>query len=319
MENNNLSERKRRSKERHKKKRQRQVTGIACIAIAIVLVFSVRALVDIADKQNVPVVNIDSSVEKYSSEDSDNSDNSVTYSDYDNDLPEKVEGIAALWYYDEFLVSRYEAFRILNPDLTDEEICWMVGCDLDLGPYEQTSEVPDPNDILLLVNKHFYLPAGYEPSDLISVGNTKMRKEAGEAMQEMIGDAAKEGLNLWSQSGYRGYGLQERLFNDYSASDGIKAAETYSARPGYSEHQTGLTTDLNTITHAFGDTAEGKWVAENCWMYGYIIRYTAENSPVTLYMPEPWHMRYIGKDAAKRMHDENIQSFEEYWVKYVKL
>ena len=227
-------------------------------------------------------------------------------------------GIETLWYYNSGLASRYEAFRMKNPDFTDDEICWMVGCDLDLIPYEDISAVPDPYSILLNVNKYYYLPEDYTPNDLISIGKTMMRKEAGEAMLEMIAAAEEEGHVLWSQSGFRSYGIQVQLFNDYSARDGVEAAETYSARPGHSEHQTGLTTDLNTITDAFGETSEGIWAAENCWKFGFIVRYTRENTNITLYRPEPWHMRYIGREDAKIMHDERMSSFEEYWVKYVK-
>ena len=228
-------------------------------------------------------------------------------------------GIESLSYYEAARADRYEAFGLANPDLTDDEVCWMVGCDLDLTPYVDISPLPDPNSNLLLVNKYFYLPEDYTPDDLIYVGKTLMRKEAGEAMLEMIAEADAEGHYLWSQSGFRSYDLQVRLFNDYSARDGEEVAETHSARPGHSEHQTGLTTDLNTITPAFGDTPEGIWTAENCWRFGFIVRYTKENTDVTLYTPEPWHMRYIGREAAKIMHDEGIQSFEEFWVKYQKL
>jgi D-alanyl-D-alanine carboxypeptidase len=145
-----------------------------------------------------------------------------------------------------------------------------------------------------------------------------MRKEAGEALQEMISAAASGGNKLWSQSGYRGYSLQSRLYSDYVATKGLEAAEKSSARPGHSEHQTGLTTDLNTINEAFGDTDEGRWVAENCYKYGFIIRYTMDNLDVTLFKYEPWHIRYIGKDAATEMKKQGISSFEEYWVKYEK-
>jgi D-alanyl-D-alanine carboxypeptidase len=235
----------------------------------------------------------------------------------DEEEAEPQPAVTMPYYYDGAREGRYAAFAAAHPGTPMDDVYWMVDCDLDIPPYEETHELPDPDDILLLVNKHFYLPEGFAPTDLVEVGRTMMRKEAGAAMQEMIDAAAAEGLNLWSQSGYRSYGVQVSLYRDYSARDGEAAADTYSARPGYSEHQTGLTTDLNTITDAFGDTAEGQWVAANCWEYGYIVRYTKENTDVTLYKPEPWHMRYIGRAAAETMHEEGILSLEEYWVKYV--
>jgi D-alanyl-D-alanine carboxypeptidase len=221
-------------------------------------------------------------------------------------------------YYDPALEARYEAFAAARGDLTEDEVYWMVGCDLDKDPYTDTQPVPDPESYLMLVNKHYYLPEDFYPSDMVTVGATQMREEAAGNLNDMIDAAAVEGLKLWAQSGFRSYGLQVDLYNKYAASDGSEAADTYSARAGYSEHQTGLTVDLNTITDAFGDTAEGQWVKEHAHEYGFIIRYTEENTDVTLYKYEPWHIRYIGIEAATRMHDEGIASFEEYWVKYVK-
>jgi D-alanyl-D-alanine carboxypeptidase len=236
----------------------------------------------------------------------------------DTDTKEKATGMRALYYYEPDREERYASFAKRHPELSEEDVCWMVDCDLDIEPYEDTHELPDPDDIHLLVNKHFFLPDGYAPSDLVSVGSTKLRQEAATAIKEMIGDAAEEGLNIWSQSGYRGYDTQVQVYKRWSAKDGSAAADTYSARAGYSEHQTGLTTDLNTISDEFGRTDEGVWVAENSWKYGFIVRYTDENADITLYIREPWHIRYIGREAAKTMREEQLSSYEEYWVKYVR-
>jgi len=226
---------------------------------------------------------------------------------------------AGIWYYEDELAARYRSFATLHPDIPLADVVWMVYVDLDKEPYTQPQQVENPNDILLLVNKHFVLPESYQPADLVGVGDGRasMRSEPAAALKKMIDDAYTQGLTIWGQSGFRTYSLQVQLYNDYSARDGQAAADTYSARPGHSEHQTGLTMDLNSITDAFGDTAEGKWVAEHCYEYGFIVRYTKENTDVTLYKPEPWHLRYIGPEAAQEMHDLGIESFEEYWVKYV--
>lgn len=221
------------------------------------------------------------------------------------------------YYYDITREARYEAFSAEHPDIAIDDVYWMVNCDLDNPPYEDSQPVQDPNELLILVNKYYHLPPDFVPADMVSVGNTMMRPDAAEAMNAMIGAAKEAGHTLWSQSGFRSYDVQTRLYTDYSARDGVEAADTYSARPGHSEHQTGLATDLNTITDAFGNTPEGKWAAEHCWEYGFIVRYTADNIGITHYKSEPWHMRYIGHEAAMIMHDEQIESFEEYWVKYV--
>jgi D-alanyl-D-alanine carboxypeptidase len=227
-------------------------------------------------------------------------------------------GAGALWYYDPARAGRYEAFSAENPEIPMEDIVWMVGADLDKQPYTDVSEVSDPLSLTLLVNKYFYFPQSFAPPDLVNIGSSMLRKEVAGAMQAMIDDAAAAGHRLWVQSGYRSYSTQAGLYSQYSARDGAAVADTHSARAGHSEHQSGLTADLNTITDAFGTTPEGIWAAENCWYYGFIIRYTNENKSVTLYKSEPWHFRYIGREAASAMRELGCKQFEEYWVKYVK-
>jgi len=222
-----------------------------------------------------------------------------------------------IWFYIAERSGRYEAFAAERPDLAFEDVVWMVNVDLDKPPYEDVNAAKDPSSILVLLSKHFYLEPDFSPPNLVNIGRSMMREEAAEAMNEMIDTAAGEGHHLWVQSGYRSFGVQAGLFDQYAASDGVEGADRYSARPGHSEHQTGLVADLNTISDAFGETPEGKWAAANSWYFGFIVRYTAENTDVTLFKPEPWHMRYIGRDAATSMHDLGILSFEEYWVKYV--
>ncbi|MDR0876246.1 MAG: M15 family metallopeptidase [Clostridiales Family XIII bacterium] len=308
-----------RKAKRRRRQKTRPIAVIVLIAVAAAIVVCVLVLgsvsKDMSQKENFPNAPENNDASSLT-DGEDDADEVVMPPDGDAEVDvNTVDGKP--YYYDSAREDRYIAFATNHPEIAGDDVYWMVDCDLDTLPYEDTHELPDPDDILLMVNKHFYLPEGFAPVDLVNVGNTTMRAEAGEAMQEMIDAAAAEGLNIWSQSGYRSYGVQVNLYRDYSARDGEAAADTYSARPGYSEHQTGLTTDLNTITDAFGDTPEGQWVAANCWQYGYIVRYTKENTDVTLYKPEPWHMRYIGRDAAETMHDEGILSLEEYWVKYV--
>ena len=122
------------------------------------------------------------------------------------------------------------------------------------------------------------------------------------------------GLNLWIASGYRSYATQKRLYNNYVSSDGKEAADTYSARPGYSEHQTGLAFDLNSVEESFANTDEGKWVKDNCYRYGLIIRYPKGKESITGYIYEPWHLRYVGvKLATKLYNDGDWITLEEYF------
>jgi D-alanyl-D-alanine carboxypeptidase len=225
---------------------------------------------------------------------------------------------AGFWYYEAGREGRYRTFQEAHPELAASDVVWMVDANLDKPVYAETVETPDPGSMLALVSKHFSLPENYIPDDLVYVGHTQLRAEAAGALNEMISAAQADGHILWSQSGFRPFSMQAELHGAYAAQDGIETADRYSARPGFSEHQTGLVTDLNDITAAFGSRAEGQWVASHAHEYGFIVRYTNENANITAYIPEPWHIRYIGIQAANTMREQGISSFEEYWVKYVR-
>lgn len=157
-------------------------------------------------------------------------------------------------------------------------------------------------DGILIVNKTYPLPADYAPG---------VNDEAQKAFDKMQADAADLGLNIYISSGFRSYDYQAGLYQRYVDRDGKAAADRYSARPGHSEHQTGLAFDLNTITDEFKDTDEGKWVAANCYKYGFIIRYPADKEDVTGYMYEPWYIRYLGEETAQAVYDSGL-CLEEY-------
>ena len=127
----------------------------------------------------------------------------------------------------------------------------------------------------------------------------------------MAAAAQAEGLNLFVVSGYRSYDYQSTLYDSYVAQYGQEAADRFSARPGHSEHQTGLAFDVNTIDDSFADTPEYEWLKEHCVEYGFIIRYPDGKESVTGYKFEPWHIRYLGKDTAKAVDDTGL-TLEEY-------
>ena len=156
---------------------------------------------------------------------------------------------------------------------------------------------------ILIANKSYSLPSTYDPGQILP--------EAYSAFLTMQADAKKEGLNLWITSGYRSYAYQKQLYEGYAARDGYAAADTYSARPGFSEHQTGLGIDINVAGDSFGLTPESKWLAANCYKYGFIIRYPKDKQEITGYKYEPWHVRYLGKDLAKMVTDSKL-TLEEY-------
>ena len=155
---------------------------------------------------------------------------------------------------------------------------------------------------VLIANKTYALPENYNPG---------VDKTAQAAFNEMQAAAAKDGRQLTICSGFRSYTTQKGLYDRYCARDGKAAADRYSARPGHSEHQTGLAFDINRASSAFTSTPEAKWLSENCWKYGFIIRYPEGKENITGYMYESWHIRYLGKDLAKKVYDSGL-TLEEY-------
>ncbi len=159
-------------------------------------------------------------------------------------------------------------------------------------------------DGVLIANKTYSLPESYNPGGLLP--------ECEEAFSLMKKAAAEKGMSIYISSGFRSFSSQKSIYNRYVSRDGKTLADTYSARPGHSEHQTGLSVDLNTITQSFGRTKEGKWVAEHCHEYGFIIRYPEGKSHITGYCYEPWHLRYVGVEAATKIARSGL-CLEEYY------
>lgn len=159
-------------------------------------------------------------------------------------------------------------------------------------------------DGVIVVNKTYSLPEKYAPGRLTDACSA--------AFYDMQAAAYAEGLSLYASSGYRSYSTQKDLYARYVRQDGQTAADTYSARAGHSEHQTGLAIDLNTITNSFANTAEGKWVAENAWKYGFILRYPKDDAAKTGFIYEPWHIRYVGSEVAEKLYHAGL-CFEEYY------
>lgn len=161
----------------------------------------------------------------------------------------------------------------------------------------------------LIVNKTYPLASTWKPLNTFKAvpsdgfAREPLNNEAYENWKQMKSDAAALGLNLWAQSGYRSYDYQNDLYNGYVKRKGKAAADTFSARPGHSEHQSGLAFDLNTIDSSFKNTDEGKWVAKNAYLYGYILRYPEGKTNETGYIYEPWHIRYVGKELATALYN----------------
>ena len=179
---------------------------------------------------------------------------------------------------------------------------------------------------LMLVNKFNKLTNEYIPNDLVDVskmygyGENKLKKEVYENFLNMWNDAKAQNLNLIITSAYRDYAYQDSLWKNYASSKGDKWADSVAARAGYSEHQTGLAMDIVTYgsnMDNFENTNEFKWLNENAYKYGFIMRYPKGKEKITGYAYESWHYRYVGKKVAKEIHDKGI-TYDEYYAYYIE-
>lgn len=170
-------------------------------------------------------------------------------------------------------------------------------------------------DDVIVVNKTYSLPSNFAPNNLVSInGYIKVVNYVKDAFTNLTSDATALGLNIYASSGYRSYSDQNYIYNNYVSWDGQENADTYSARAGHSEHQTGLAIDVNTVDSSFDNTSESNWLKDNCYKYGFIIRYPEGKDDITGYMYEPWHIRYVGKEFATTLYnDGDWITFEEYF------
>ncbi len=219
-------------------------------------------------------------------------------------------------YYD-----RYIAYKKIHSDYDDDTIITYVNIGLDREFYTGMEEVDMNDGILLLCNKYHLLKSNYVP-DLVNLGSKygggQLQREAADYFVKMVDAAKKDGISLWNVSGYRSYYTQKSLYNNYVNRDGVAKADTYSARAGSSEHQTGLATDINTASSAahFENTKEYEWLINNSYKYGFILRYLKDKTFITGYKYEPWHYRYVGEKVAKEINELNI-TYEEYYATYI--
>lgn len=194
-------------------------------------------------------------------------------------------------------------------------------------PNQNGNNVSNPGNVLVLVNKKNSLPANYVPQNLVVPNvpfpftefNPKklMTQNAASALEELFTRAKQNNMNLYATSGYRSYARQNQIYTANVAKYGEQQANQFSAKPGESEHQTGLAMDVTSptvnfkLTQYFGQTKEGKWLANNAYQFGFIIRYPKGKEYITGYQYEPWHLRYVGKDVARQIAYQNI-TLEEF-------
>ena len=228
-------------------------------------------------------------------------------------------------YFKYVNIDRYISYKEKNPSLTNIDIVTRVNLNLDYPFYTKTNPSKDLNKEYVLVNKYNYLKDDYIPTNLVSIdkkytdSSKLLVKEANESLIKMIKDIEKDNLYIKIISAYRSYDYQKTLYEKYTLKDGKDNADTYSARPGYSEHQTGLVIDIsnNEVDYNnFDKTEEYNWMINNSYKYGYILRYPKGKENITGYNYESWHYRYVGEKIAEYIHKNDI-TFDEYYARFL--
>lgn len=226
-------------------------------------------------------------------------------------------------------LEEYLAYKKEN-NISYSEVVRTVNVKRDKDYYTDDYKANTSLNYSMLVNKYYKLEKDYEPKDLVTIktdyawgayGENKIREEVYNAFIDMWNVAKESDIHLMINSSYRPYTDQERVYNNYKESRGETGADAIAARPGYSEHQTGLALDIfcttNSSTKTFADSDAYKWLLENAHNFGFILRYPEGKEDITGYAFESWHYRYVGKDLAAKIYNEDI-TFDEYYAYYIE-
>jgi len=223
-------------------------------------------------------------------------------------------------FFQKSSIDRYVNYHLKHQNIPLKEVIIHVNIGLDQDYYQNTKPASNKYTNQVLVNKYHYLEKNYIPKDLVEIneGYSKpgmyLVREARDAYTKMAQEMKQEDLTIRAISSYRSYEYQERLYTKYLEQDGRENADRYSARPGYSEHQTGLVIDVDNETlpyEQFEKTKEFCWIKDHAHKYGFIIRYPKNKERITGYTYEAWHLRYVGKEIATNIKKHNI-TFDEY-------
>ncbi len=247
----------------------------------------------------------------------------------DNQEPERSEyeitaNLRNQEYYLERNYQRYLDYAQKYPQKSYKDVVTEVNCNIDKEFYTNTEASNLETGTLILVNKFYTLNNNYVPelvemdSQYSHASTKKMHPEAYDNLVKMINAALLDNIILYDVSSYRSYQTQDTLYNNYVKRDGASAADRYSARPGSSEHQTGLATDLNTASSKahFENSKEFAWLNNNAHKFGFILRYPKDKEYLTGYKFEPWHYRYVGVEVATYIKEHDI-TYEEYYAYFI--
>ena len=234
-----------------------------------------------------------------------------------------IEDMKKISYYRKEYKERYITYQKENNSLSIEDVITHVNIGIDQPYYTNTKPSENLNTNLILVNKYNYVTQDYIPENLEPIDTAYARSgmqlvsEAKNAFEELSQNAKEDDMTILAMSSYRSYDYQVNLYNNYVETDGKQAADTYSARAGYSEHQTGLAVDVynGVIPYtSFEETEEFTWMQQNAYKYGFILRFPEDKTNITGYQYESWHYRYVGKEIAEEIYKNNL-TLEEYLAK----
>ena len=230
------------------------------------------------------------------------------------------------YFIDEF-IDRYINYYKEHTDLTAKEVITRINSNLDHTFYVDSTKADTSKGMYTLVNKFYSLDANYVPQDLVQVdrrftrNNTKVVSVANDNFVKLAEDGEKAGVHFLATTCYRDYNFQSTLYYNYVRQDGVTNADTYSARPGSSEHQLGYSLDLTNNEYVdfdyFEGTKEYAWLKDNAHKYGFILRYPKGKEYITGYIFEPWHIRYVGVDIATYIYENDI-TYEEYYAYFIR-
>lgn len=243
----------------------------------------------------------------------------------DKTLDSNIPKLLQQKYYLEKNLDRYLTYLKDNPEVSVKDAVSLVNVNRDRDFYEDMQETDTSKGDLMLVNKYYKLTKDFKLDDIVPISNqfayegNEIRKHVYERYRSMWNAAKEEGLLLIVNSSYRDYETQDAVWKDYAEANGEEWADNKAARAGSSEHETGLALDIvtnNVIMNEFENTEEFKWLQDNAYKYGFILRYPKGKENITGYEYESWHYRYVGEEVAKEIHDLDI-TFDEYYAYYL--
>ena len=224
-------------------------------------------------------------------------------------------------------LDRYTSYHQENEGTTARNVVAIVNTNTDYAYYDHDIDTDVSQDYLMLVNKYYHLDNDYAPTDLVDISNRyyygeghQIRKVVYDAFIDMWNQANNDGIYLIINSSYRTYEEQQSVYDGYKNTYGTTYADSIAARPGYSEHQTGLSLDIfskeNTTTANFKGSPAHEWLINNAYQYGFIQRYQEDTEELTGFAEEAWHWRYVGVEVATYLHEHDI-TFDEYYAYFI--